>query len=127
MNVAWIVTHGSAFDDNIGDVVFAETRGKARADAVRSWGCDFDDPGLCVRREKRLDAYEGKRIPDWLLRDCGFTDEDGRTCNTCGLGDPSCGYGDSGWRVCRECWECGECGCVCEEDAALCAGENASL
>ena len=77
---AWIVKDK---DEYCATVVFAETRGKARAAAMLTDTCE--DVNFCdieVRRRPQLDKYyvEGKREMDWfnsrdriaLVKDAGF-------------------------------------------------------
>lgn len=77
---AWIVREKGEF---YAAVVFAETRGKARALAQLTDACDYVDfVNIEVRRIKDADKYykPGKRELDWdnaddriaLVKDCGF-------------------------------------------------------
>ena len=77
---AWIVKDKNEY---CATVVFAETRGKARAAAMLTDTCeDVDFCDIEVRRRPQLDKYyvEGKREMDWfnakdriaLVRECGF-------------------------------------------------------
>ena len=80
---AWVVRKKEGF---CATVVFAETRGKARALALSTDACE--DAEFCdieVRREPQLDKYyvEGKKEMEWenpkdritLVKECGFTCE----------------------------------------------------
>ena len=77
---AWLVREKDEF---CATVVFAETRGKARAMALHTECCEDED--FCdieVRRKPQADKYykEGKKELDWfnsqdriaLVKDCGF-------------------------------------------------------
>lgn len=77
---AWLVREKDEF---CATVVFAETRGKARAIALSTDCCEnaeFCD--IEVRREPQMDKYyvDGKKEMDWfnskdrvaLVKDCGF-------------------------------------------------------
>lgn len=77
---AWLVKQEAEF---YATVVFAETRGKARALAMSTDACE--DARFCeivVKREPQMDKYykEGKKEMDWqssedriaLVKDCGF-------------------------------------------------------
>lgn len=78
---AWLVKDK---DECCATVVFAETRGKARAAAMLTDTCeDVDFCSIEVRRRPQLDKYyiEGKREMDWfnskdrvaLVKECGFS------------------------------------------------------
>lgn len=93
---AWLVREKGEF---CAEVVFAETRGKARAFALHYCDCcdgaNFTD--IEVRREPNADKYykEGKWHLDWdnpkdriaLVKDCGFI----------------CDYSWIAWEHCEEC------------------------
>lgn len=92
---AWLVKEKDEF---CAAVVFAETRGKARALALCCDCCEaarFTD--IEVRRQPQVDKYykEGKRYLDWehpqdrivLVRDCGFV----------------CSYEYFEWEDCESC------------------------
>lgn len=77
---AWLVREKDAF---CATVVFAETRGKARALAINTEACEdakFTD--IEVRSKPQMDKYykDGKTEMDWfnskdriaLVKDCGF-------------------------------------------------------
>ncbi len=77
---AWLVREKDEFPAT---VVFAETRGKARALAMHTEVCE--DVRFCdieVRRKPQMDKYytDGKKEMDWfvsedriaLVKDCGF-------------------------------------------------------
>jgi hypothetical protein len=77
---AWLVREKNEF---CAEIVFAETRGKARSLALRGECCEnavFTD--IEVHRQPQADKYykEGKRRLDWenpkdriaLVKDCGF-------------------------------------------------------
>ena len=77
---AWLVKDKNEFRAT---VVFAETRGKARAIAMHTDACeDVDFCDIEVRREPQIDKYykEGKVEMDWwddkdrtfLVKECGF-------------------------------------------------------
>lgn len=77
---AWLVREKDEF---CATVVFAETRGKARALAMHTEVCeDVDFIDIEVRRKPQMDKYykEGKKEMDWfnskdriaLVKDCGF-------------------------------------------------------
>ena len=77
---AWIVR---AKDEFYATVVFAETRGKARALAMHTEACeDVDFIDIEVRRKPQMDKYykDGKKEMDWfnskdrvaLVRDSNF-------------------------------------------------------
>lgn len=77
---AWLVREKDEF---CATVVFAETRGKARALALHTECCeDADFTDIEVRRKPQMDKYytEGKKEMDWykskdriaLVKDCGF-------------------------------------------------------
>lgn len=77
---AWIVSEKDEFSAT---VVFAETRGKARAIAMSTDACeDADFCNIEVRRVPHMDKYytEGKKEMDWdnpkeriaLVKECGF-------------------------------------------------------
>lgn len=82
---AWLVREKGEFGAT---VVFAETRGKARAKAMRTETCqDAEFLDIEVSRQPQMDKYyvEGKKEMDWyisqdriaLVKDCGFIcDED---------------------------------------------------
>lgn len=82
---AWLVRKKDEF---CATVVFAETRGKARALAMHTETCeDADFCDIEVNRKPQMDKYyvEGKKEMDWfnsedriaLVKDCGFRcDED---------------------------------------------------
>lgn len=70
-------------DELCATVVFAETRGRARALALHTEACmDADFTDIEVNREPQMDKYyvEGKKEMDWfnskdriaLVKDCGF-------------------------------------------------------
>ncbi len=92
---AWLVRKKDRFDAT---VVFAETRGKARALARQTEACeDVDFCDIEVNRRPQMDKYyrDGKREMDWynskdriaLVKDCGFVcDSDyweREDCDTC--------------------------------------------
>ena len=77
---AWLVREK---DEWGATVVFAETRGKARALAMHTDACeDAEFVNIEVTRKPQMDKYytEGKREMDWfnskdriaLVKDCGF-------------------------------------------------------
>jgi hypothetical protein len=77
---AWLVREKGEF---CAEVVFAETRGKARSLALHTDSCeDVDFTNIEVHRMKSADKYykEGKWHLDWehpqdriaLVKDCGF-------------------------------------------------------
>lgn len=77
---AWLVKDK---DEYYATVVFAETRGKARALAMCTDACeDVDFCDIEVRRKPQIDKYyrEGKKEMDWynakdrlaLVKECGF-------------------------------------------------------
>lgn len=77
---AWFVREK---DGDCATVVFAETRGKARALAMHTDACaDAQFTDIEVRREPHMDKYykEGKTEMDWenpkdriaLVKECGF-------------------------------------------------------
>ena len=77
---AWLVRNKYEFRAT---VVFAETRGKARAMAMRTEACeDSDFLDIEVTRTPQMDKYytKNKREMDWfnskdriaLVKDCGF-------------------------------------------------------
>ena len=77
---AWLVKDKDAFTAT---VVFAETRGKARARAMHTDACeDVDFCDIEVRRTPQIDKYykEGKTEMDWyevkdriaLVKECSF-------------------------------------------------------
>ena len=82
---AWLVREKDEF---CATVVFADTRGKARAMALRTECCEGADfCSIEVNRQPQMDKYytDGKRELDWedsqdriaLVKDCGFScDED---------------------------------------------------
>ena len=85
-------------DEAVATVVFAETRGKARALAQSTEACEYVDfTDIEVRRKPQMDKYykDGKKEMDWynskdriaLVKDCGFVcDRDyweREDCNTC--------------------------------------------
>lgn len=78
---AWLVREKDEF---CATVVFAETRGKAKALALQTEACDGADfLDIEVLRMKAADKYykDGKKELDWLnpsdrialVKDCGFT------------------------------------------------------
>lgn len=78
---AWVVREK---DEYCAEVVFAETRGKAKSLALRTEACeDANFTDIEVHREKSADKYykEGKWHLDWLdskdrialVKDCGFS------------------------------------------------------
>ena len=92
---AWLVREK---DEVCATVVFAETRGKARALAINTEACeDANFTDIEVRRNPQMDKYytEGKEEMDWsnskdriaLVKDCGFEcDRDyweREDCDTC--------------------------------------------
>lgn len=77
---AWLVREKDEFGAT---VVFAETRGKARALAMSTETCeDANFTDIEVRRKPQMDKYykDGKKEMDWfnskdriaLVKDCGF-------------------------------------------------------
>lgn len=77
---AWLVRDKDEF---CATVVFAETRGKARALAMHTEVCEYADfIDIEVTREPQMDKYykEGKKEMDWfnskdrvaLVKDCNF-------------------------------------------------------
>jgi len=60
-------------------VVFGKTNGHARRLAADEIGCGFEDIEMC-RRDRRFDAYAGKKIPLQAYLDCGWRYE----CSNCG-------------------------------------------
>lgn len=77
---AWLVKDKDEFSAT---VVFAETRGKARALAMHTEVCeDVDFCNIQVKRKPQMDKYytEGKKEMDWfdskdriaLVSECGF-------------------------------------------------------
>ncbi len=77
---AWLVREKDEF---CATVVFAETRGKARALAMHTEACeDAEFVNIEVSRQPQMDKYyiEGKKEMDWfnskdriaLVKDCGF-------------------------------------------------------
>lgn len=77
---AWLVREKDA---SCATVVFAETRGQARALAMHTEACeDAAFVNIEVRRKPQMDKYytDGKREMDWfnssdriaLVKDCGF-------------------------------------------------------
>lgn len=105
-NKAW---YGS--DDECGVLVFAPTRGKARARVTSELGHDFTCSGISINRAPKADHLAELRERPSLsdLRVNGFTDETGSVCDGCGLGDPSDGSRRD-WIICMHCSRCGECG-----------------
>ena len=92
---AWLVREKDEFSAT---VVFAETRGKARALAMCTDACeDADFCDIEVRREPSMDKYykEGKTKMDWenpkdriaLVKECGFR----------------CDYYSVDWDDCEDC------------------------
>ena len=91
---AWIVRENG---EPYAAVVFAETRGKARALAQLTDACDYVDfVNIEVRRIKDADKYykPGKRELDWdnaddriaLVKDCGFAcDYEFRNMDECAV------------------------------------------
>lgn len=90
---AWFVREK---DGDCVTVVFAETRGKARALAMHTDACgDARFTDIDVRREPQMDKYykEGKTEMDWenpkdriaLVKECGFRCEyvEPFWCDTC--------------------------------------------
>ena len=92
---AWIVKDK---DEYAATIVFAETRGKARALARCTEACeDVDFVDIVVRRRPQLDKYytKGKKEMDWynskdriaLVRDGGFVCDyeywEREDCDTC--------------------------------------------
>lgn len=90
---AWCV---SVKDEWCATIVFAETRGKARALALCTDCCeDADFCDIEVRREPQMDKYykEGKKEMDWedpkdriaLVKECGFRCEyaEPYLCDSC--------------------------------------------
>ena len=90
---AWFVREK---DGDCATVVFAETRGKARALAMLTDACeDAQFTDIKVRREPNMDKYykEGKTEMDWenpkdriaLVKECGFRCEyvEPFWCDTC--------------------------------------------
>lgn len=78
---AWLVREKDEF---CATVVFADTRGKARAIALHTECCeDADFCSIEVNRQPQMDKYytDGKREMDWedsqdriaLVKDCGFS------------------------------------------------------
>lgn len=78
---AWLVREKDEFSAT---VVFAETRGQAKMEALRTDTCEGADfISIEVRRAKEADKYykPGKRELDWfntedriaLVKDCGFS------------------------------------------------------
>lgn len=81
---AWLVRDKDAY---LATVVFAETRGKARAIAIHTDACeDCDFCDIEVHRLPKADKYykDGKMEMDWfnrqdriaLVKECGFVCED---------------------------------------------------
>lgn len=80
-----------------------------------------------VERKEKADAFHALLGPMWgngwgkgdkfgweerAYRACGFHEDSGTTCDTCGLGEFSKAPES---KVCRECLQCAECGCMCSE------------
>ena len=99
---AWLVREKDEF---CATVVFAETRGKARALALCTDACE--DANFCdieVSRKPNLDKYykEGKKEMDWdndsdriaLVKECGFYCEyfDMGECEDCPAKEYCCEY-----------------------------------
>ena len=95
MMKAWLVREKDNFSAT---VVFAETRGKARALARCTEACeDADFTDIEVHRRPQMDKYytEGKKEMDWLnskdrialVKDCGFVCDcdywEQEDCDTC--------------------------------------------
>ena len=97
-------------------VVYAETRGKARALAANEAGMTFSESltsaEFDLSRFPEADEFAKKRNhpTNEDFRTLGFTDESGQRCCGCGLGDPSDGDNDK-WALCEDCDNCGGCGC----------------
>ena len=92
---AWLVREKDEF---CATVVFAETRGKARAMAINTEACeDANFTDIEVRRKPQMDKYytEGKKEMDWfnskdriaLVKDCNFVCDidylQWEDCDTC--------------------------------------------
>lgn len=86
---AWLVREKDEF---CATIVFAETRGKARALALHTEACeDADFISIEVRRNKEADKYykPGKKGLDWynaadriaMVKDCGFTCDPDAHCS----------------------------------------------
>lgn len=88
---AWLVREKDEF---VATIVFAETRGKAKARAMSTAACeDVDFCDIEVRRQPQLDKYykDGKAEMDWydnadriaLVKEAGFCCEDDNTTDSC--------------------------------------------
>ena len=88
---AWLVREK---DELCAEVIFAETRGKARALAKYTAACeDVDFINIEVHRQPQCDEYykEGKFGLDWenpqdrivLVKECGFWCEHDEDCEKC--------------------------------------------
>lgn len=95
-----------------GALVYATTRGKARAKVARELGYPITDSELVVTRMPTADEFaELRESPtDEDLRRAGFTDESMRRCSACDLGDPTEGC-NAMWKICDHCQNCSGCGC----------------
>lgn len=109
---AWVVhgPHGWTEDDGA-VVVYADTRGQAKALGAHEMGMDFTD-SRC-RRAAAADGFgDHFSVPDEVMREIGFCGEDAWRCESCGLADYSDGRYPE-WAICPDCDQCGECGCDC--------------
>lgn len=109
---AWLVSEN---DIEVCEVVFAETRGKAKSIALQTdtfCYCNFCD--LDVHREYNIDKYytDGKRYMDWdnqkdrlaLVKECGFSCVDdcfGEFCEDC-LSKEYCDRYDKYLELCQD-------------------------
>ena len=98
------------------DLIYAHNRQEAKVYGFSSGeACEgFDFIQIRANRRKEADKFANGDIPysesnERILRKAGFTSEDGKSCDSCGLND----FGIDDFLVCCDCNQCKECGCSC--------------
>lgn len=101
------------------DLIYAHNRQEARV-------CGYGNSGACegfefieirANRNKAADEFAEGDLPyseynERILRKAGFTSEDGKMCDSCGLND----FEIEEFLVCDDCNQCPECGCDCQKE-----------
>lgn len=106
--------YGAGYQEEICDLIYAPNSQKARVCGYNNGeACDgFDFIQIRATRCKEADEFAKGDLPysehnERILRKAGFTSEDGRLCDICGLND----FGIEDFLVCDDCYQCKECGC----------------